>query len=216
MVAELVKVTLDMAGRQAGRAVGEQRVNVIPGQQGTVEAAGHRVVVGIFGEQLRHTGDDPRLRFQHADAVLGILEVVDIRGVVLRTAGRSGYQVGKLTGEGYLRRRGTMQQRQLVQHSRQPLALGLPVDVQAPQRVLQRLRTHHHLGGERLFAEVLQRTANLEVLRELILPVKAEHAFPLHTILGIALQGHVDGRSCIDDALVENGHLAGRIVDTII
>ena len=38
----------------------------------------------------------------------------------------------------------------------------------------------------------------------------------MHAIVRIALQGHTDIRSRIDDALVEDGHLTGGIVDTIV
>ena len=149
VVRQLVEVALDMGWRQAGRAVGEQRVDVIPGQQRTVEAAGHRVV-GILAEISGHTGEHPRLRFRDADAVLGTLEVVDIRGIVLCAACRTCYQMGKLARKGDLRGLGAMQEGQLVEHTCEPLALLLPVDVQTPQRVLQRLRTHRHLRRQRL------------------------------------------------------------------
>ena len=138
VVRQLVEVALDMGWRQAGRTVGEQRVDVIPGQQRAVEAAGHRVV-GIFAEIFRYTGEHPRLRLRDADAVLGTLKVVDIRGIVLCAAGCACYQMGKLARKGDLRRLGAMQEGQLVEHACEPLALLLPVDVQTPQRVLQRL-----------------------------------------------------------------------------
>ena len=63
---------------------------------------------------------------------------------------------------------------------------------------------------------MLQRTANLEILREVVLPVEAEHALALHTVFRIRFQRHVDVRTCIDDALVQDGHLAGRVVDAIV
>ena len=158
------EVALDVAGGQTGGAVGEQRVDVIPRQQGAVEAAGDGVLVDVLGKHGRHAGDDPRLGFGDIDAVLGILEVVDVGGVVLRAACRTGYELCKLAGEGNLRRCGTVQQGQLVQHAGEPLALCLPVDVDTPQRVLQRFGTHDYLRREGLFGEVLQRTAYLEIL----------------------------------------------------
>ena len=57
-----------------------------------------------------------------------------------------------------------MQQRQAVEKVGEPLALFVPVDVHAPQGVVQRFVAHGHLGGERLFGEMLERTAELEVL----------------------------------------------------
>ena len=138
MIAQLVKVALDMTGGQTRGAIGEQRINRVPRQQGSVEAAGHRVFISILIERLRNTGDNPRLRLYDADSVLGILKVVNIRGIVLRAAGCSCYQMRKLSREGYPRRLGAMQEGQLVYHTGEPLTLCLPVDVQAPQRVLQR------------------------------------------------------------------------------
>ena len=52
-----------------------------------------------------------------------------------------------------------MNQRQAVQHVRQPLRLLFPVDIQAPDGVVQRFVTHGHLRGQRLFIEVHQCTA---------------------------------------------------------
>ena len=149
-------------------------------------------------------------------AVLGTLEVVNVRRIVLHIAVRAGNEVGKLAGERDLRRSRAVQQRQLVEHAGEPLALGLPVDIDAPQGVVQRFGTHDDLRREGLFAEVLQRTAYLEILRELVLPVDAEHTLTLHTVVGVALQRHVDRRAGIDDALVQDGHLAGRIVNSIV
>ena len=151
VVRQLVKIAFDMAGRQRRAALGEYRVDVVPREQGTIKAAGHRVLVGIFGKGIRNTGEHPRRRLGHGDGILGILEVVDIRGVILRSAGCSGYELGKLAGKGDLRRLRAMEQRQPVEHLRQPLAFGLPVDVQSPQRVLQGFRAHDHLRCQRLF-----------------------------------------------------------------
>ena len=55
---------------------------------------------------------------------------------------------------------------------------------------------------------MLQRTTYLEILREVILPVEAEHTLALHAVFRVRLQRHVDVRSGIDDALVQDGHLA--------
>ena len=109
-----------------------------------------------------------------------------------------------------------MQQRQFVEHVGKPLRLGLPVDVQAPQGVLQRLATHSHLRRQGLFAQVLQRTTNLEVLREVVLPIDAEHALSLHAVVVVAFQRDVDVCACVDDALIEDGHFTGRVVHGIV
>ena len=109
-----------------------------------------------------------------------------------------------------------MQEGQLVEHVREPLALLLPVDVQAPDGVVERLRSHVHLVGESLFGEVLERTRELEVLREVVLPVHAEHRLALLSVVGIAFERHVHGGAGVDDALVEDGHLATRVVDRVV
>ena len=110
VVRQLVEVALDMGGCETAGTVGEQRVDIIPGQQGTVVTAGHTLLVVMFREPGRHAGEHPRLGLVDADAVLGILEIVDIRRVVLRTAGRAGNELGKLAGEGDLRGLRTMQE----------------------------------------------------------------------------------------------------------
>ena len=80
-----------------------------------------------------------------------------------------------------------MQERQLVEHVGQPLRLGLPVQVQSPQGILQRFCTHGDFRCQRLFRQVLEGTADLEIFREVVLPVDTEHALALHAVLGIAL-----------------------------
>ena len=102
VVGELVKVTLDVSRRQTGRAVGEQRIYRIPCQQGSVEAAEHRVFVRILTKLGRNAGEHPRLGLRDGDAARGILEVVNVGGVILRTTGGSRNELCKLTREGNL------------------------------------------------------------------------------------------------------------------
>ena len=102
-----------------------------------------------------------------------------------------------------------MQQRNLVQHVSQPLRLLLPVEVEAPERVVQRLLAHVDFRYQCLFGDVHQRTAHAEVLREVVLPVHAVHGLALHAVVAVRLQGHADIRTSVDDALVQDGHLAG-------
>ena len=102
-----------------------------------------------------------------------------------------------------------MQQWYFVEQIGEPLALLLPVQAQSPDGVVKRFAAHCHLGSQCLLAEVLQRTAQLEVLREVVLPVYAEHRLALHTEVGVRLERNVDWRACIDEALVEYAHLAG-------
>ena len=61
-----------------------------------------------------------------------------------------------------------------------------------------------------------QGTTQLEVLREVILPVKAYHRLSLHAIFCVRLQRHIDFRTCVDNALVQDGHLASRVVHRIV
>ena len=216
MVGELVEVALDVARRERRRAACEERVDGVPRQARAVEARAQRRLVARLGEHRRHRRDYPRRRCRHVDGVLGVLEVVDVRGVVLRAAALSGYELRELARERDARRLREMQERQLVEHVREPLALLLPVDVQAPDGVVERLRTHVHLVGESLFGEVLERTRELEVLREVVLPIHTEHRLALLSVVGVTFERHVHGGAGIDDALVEDGHLAARVVDRVV
>ena len=63
---------------------------------------------------------------------------------------------------------------------------------------------------------MLQRTAQLEILREVVGPVHAEHRFSHLSVVGVAFERHVDGRSRVDDALVENRHLARAVVHGVV
>ena len=109
-----------------------------------------------------------------------------------------------------------MQEGYLVEHRGEPLALLLPVHIESPDGVTQRLRTHRHLRGESLLREMHQCTAELEVLREVILPVHTQHRLALHTVVGVRLQRHTDVCARIDDALVQYGHLTGRVIYGIV
>ena len=216
LVGELVEVALDVAGREARRAAGEERVDGVPCQTGTVVAAGHRRLVLVLGEHGRHAGDEPRGGRQHVDGVLGVLEVVQVGGIVLYAMALTGNEVGKLARERDARRLCAMQQRQAVEQVGEPLRLFVPVDVDAPQGVVQGLIAHDHLGSERLLGEVLEGSAQLQVLREVVFPVDAHHGLALLGIVGVALERGTDGCVGIEDALVENGHLAGRVVHGVV
>ena len=164
VVRQLVEVALDMAGGERRTATGEDRIDVIPGQQGTVVTAADAFVISRLLEETGHTRQCPCLRIADVDIVLRVLEVINIRGIVLRTAGRAGNQLGKLTRETDVRGFLHMEEGYLVEHRREPLRLLLPVDVQPPYRVAQRLPAHRHLRGECLFGEVHHRTPQLETL----------------------------------------------------
>ena len=121
------------------------------------------VIVIILEVERRHTGDNPRSRSHHVDGSLGILEVINIRSIVLHSSCLARQKLGKLTLEGDIGRLGEMQERYLVEHVGKPQALLLPVQVDAPERILQRFAAHRHLVGERLFREMLQGSADLEI-----------------------------------------------------
>ena len=128
----------------------------------------------------------------------------------------SGQQLGELGLErdvGGLRH---VQEGHVVEHIGEPLALFLPVQVHTPEGVVERFGAHGHLGGERLLRQVLEGTAHLEVLGEVVLPVNAHHRLSGLSIVGVALIRGAHRRVGIQDALVDDGHLAGRIVDGIV
>ena len=205
-----------MSGRQTAGAACEDRVDIIPREQSAPVATADRCLVVVAREHGRHAGEDPCLGVADGIEVLGILEIVEIRGIVLSAAGPSGNQLCKLAAEGYLRWLCAMQQRQFVEHIRQPLRLLLPVDVEAPDGVLQRFVAHIDLRSQRLFGQMHHRTAQREVFGEVVLPVESEHRLALHAVTGIILERDADISASIDDALVEYGHLAGRIVDRVV
>ena len=109
-----------------------------------------------------------------------------------------------------------MQEGHIVEHVGEPLALFLPVQVHAPEGVVEGFGAHGHLGGECLLREMLEGTAHQEVFGEVVLPVHAHHRLAGLPIVGVALIRGVHRRVGIQDALVDDGHLAGRIVYGIV
>ena len=128
----------------------------------------------------------------------------------------AGNELCKFSGERNLRRLRQVQQRNLVEHVGQPLALLLPVQVHAPDGVVQRFFAHAHLRGQRLFREVLQRTAQLEILREVVGPVHTHHRLAHLPVVCIALVRRIHLRAGIQDALVDDGHLTRTVVHRIV
>ena len=61
-----------------------------------------------------------------------------------------------------------------------------------------------------------QGTADLEVLREVVFPVQAQHRLSLHAIFGVRLIRGSDIGSSVEDTLVDDGNLASRVVDGIV
>ena len=109
-----------------------------------------------------------------------------------------------------------MQERYLVEHVGEPLALLFPVEIKSPQNIIQRFRTHCHFRREGLFGKPLERSAYLEIFRYVIFPVQPEHCLALHAIVCVTFKTYIYRRSGIDDALVEYRHLTGRVVDGVV
>ena len=216
MVRQLIQVALDVAGRQRRTSAGEDGVDVIPRQQRAVVATRHTHIVTRLHEGRGHTREGPQLRIAHVDIVLRILEVVDIRGIVLCAAGSTRDQLGKLTRKRDVRGFLHVEEGYLVEHRREPLALLLPVHAQSPDGVTQRLSAHRHLRGQGLFVQMHQRATQLEVLRELVLPVHAHHRLALHAVIRVRLERHLHVGTGVADALVQDGHLAGRVIHRVV
>ena len=216
VIAQLVEVALDMSRSQRTTLSVEKWVDCVPGHLASVESTCQSRLVLIFREHGRNAGEEPRGRSHHINTALGGLEIIQIRSVILRSARLSGNQLGKLSSKGNLRWLGKMQERNLVEHIRQPLTFLLPVDVDTPEGILHRFLSHRHLGEERLFTQMLERTAQLEILREVVFPVESKHRLAHHTIVGIAFKRNIDGCSCIDDALIENRHFTGIVIYRIV
>ena len=183
VVGQLRQVALDMCRGKRTAPAGKERIDIVPRQQRTVEAARQRGLVVVVGDGGGHAGDNPRGGGRHIYLGGGVLKVVQIRGIVLRAVALAGDELGKLGIEGYLRGLRDMQERYLVEHIGEPLALLLPVEVHSPERIVERLGSHVHLGGEGLLREMLQGTAHLEILGKLVLPIDAKHGLALLPIV---------------------------------
>ena len=81
-----------------------------------------------------------------------------------------------------------MEEREFVEPVGEPLTLFLPRNVESPKGVVEGFAAHGDFRGERLLAEVHNRTAELQVFRELIVPIQADHGFALHAVVGVTLQ----------------------------
>ena len=97
-----------------------------------------------------------------------------------------------------------------------PLRLVLPGKVHAPEDIVQCLVAHAHLGGQRLFAQVLERTADGQVPVHLVVGIKAYEGLALHTEGLVALHRGIDGCAGIYDALVDDGDTAVVVVNDVV
>ena len=96
------------------------------------------------------------------------------------------------------------------------MRLLFPVEVQSPNHVVQRFVTHTHLRGECLFLEFHERTAQLEVLREVVSPVHTNHRLSHGAVFRCAFHARPDVSVGIEDALVENRHFTERVVHLVV
>ena len=95
-----------------------------------------------------------------------------------------------------------MQERQFIEHVGKPLTLFLPIQIQAPKRVVQRFFSHHNFVHQGLLGEMLKGSAELKVVRKVIFPIQTKHGFALHAIIIVAFKRHIHRRSGIQNALV--------------
>ena len=109
-----------------------------------------------------------------------------------------------------------MHKGEAVHEIRQPLALRFPRHVQSPNGVVQRFAAHSHLRGERLLAEVHERTAHLQLFGEIVLEIETEHRFALHAIVCVRFHRARNGCARIENALVQNLHRAGIVIDGVV
>ena len=63
---------------------------------------------------------------------------------------------------------------------------------------------------------MLQRTTQLQVFAEIVLPIDAEHRLSFLRKVGVALQRNVNVCPRIDNTLVQNSHLTSRVVNRVI
>ena len=109
-----------------------------------------------------------------------------------------------------------MQEWNLIQHIRQPLAFLFPVDIQSPDGVIEWFCTHIHLRCQWLFRQMHERTTNLKVLREVIFPVQTKHCLALLLVTALAFQRYVDSCSSINDTLIQYRYLSSTVVNAVI
>ena len=121
--------------------------------------------------------------------------------------GRMRDKLCEFSGKRYLRWFGHMEERYLIEHIGEPLTFFLPVYIDTPKCIVQRLFSHAHLRCQSLFTQMLKCTTQLKILREIILPVYAEHGLSGLSIIVIALAGGTYRCTGIDQTLVEDRHL---------
>ena len=125
-------------------------------------------------------------------------------------------QLGKLRIKRDLARLSEIQERQLIQHIRQPLALTLIGGIQSPQGIPDRLIAQGCLGRQGHLRHVHDRTTDHEILGKLIIQVQTDHRLTLHIVGRLVLQGDTDRRSTRNNTLIQDRHNTGGVIDRII
>ena len=109
-----------------------------------------------------------------------------------------------------------MEEGDLVEHVGEPLTFLLPVEVETPDGIVEGFRSHADLGGQGLLAQMHEGTTQLEVLREVVLPVESHHRLAFLTIVALAFERDVNIGARVDDVLVEDGHLTRVVVHGVV
>ena len=116
MVGELFQITLNVSRRKRATTTGEDRVNVIPRQQGTVHATADTCFVAALLKHGGHAREGPRLGVAQVYVALRVLEIVDIRGIILCATGRTRNKLSKLARKRDMRGFFYVQEGNLVKH----------------------------------------------------------------------------------------------------
>lgn len=185
-VRQLFDVAADIARAERRVTVGEHPVNEIPVQKGAVLAVVDVVAErgfgkeGIGGRIVGGRGEEPRIGRPQVDGALRCLEVVDIAAALVGARLLFvGNELGELAAHAQGRRCCGVDGRNLVQKICQPHEVGVVVEVDAPDGVVDGLVADVDLLGQSFLAEVHDGGADVEPFRELVVDVESEKRFPL-------------------------------------
>ena len=169
MVGEHVGIVAQVRRRQRRASTIQHRVYVKPVEQGSPIAVTQIIDHSCLGEEIgrpvcrvvpRRRAEHPSVGVEQVNATLRCLKVVNIAmslGVAPLVVPWD--QVGKLHIERDLRWLGQVEERDVVEDTRQPLRLGAPREIESPEAVLHRLTPHDRLGSQWHLAEVHKGTA---------------------------------------------------------
>ena len=216
VVGQLVEVALDVVGGQRGGSTGEEGVDVVPCQSCTVITIFHIVGQLTIFQMGWGGGEHPLLGVAHAMGFLGVFEIIQIGGIALGVLRRSCLELGIFTREGDAGGGIEVEEGQLVQHVGQPLRVLFPVHMEAPQHVVQWFFVHPHFRGEGFLGHFHERTTDVEVLGEVIIPVHTQHRLAHEGEGVMVFQADTDIGACIDNALVDDPDNTGGVVHTIV